>query len=282
MNKKIYDILGKISTNVYMLVFVLFFSLFFVNVYEPFEAYSWFPAKDPSRSFLISTFVILCGIAIMAISRVILVVVNQKSKLSVLSYILWLIGEIFVISLLYTLINVYALKDPRPASTLFKGTILFVPGILFIPYLVSYLFLAVTYQKKTINTLTEKKKEDFAQLQHVDETVNFCDEKGRLRLSIKNNSIFYIEANDNYVKIHYSDNGKVGFTMLRNKLKNLEEELNAYGFVRCHRSYMINLHKIKMIMREKDSFFIVFEESSIGKIPMSKTYSDEVMRRFTE
>lgn len=70
--------------------------------------------------------------------------------------------------------------------------------------------------------------------------------------------------------------------MLRNKLKAMEDELAQYGFARCHRSYMVNLQKVNIISRDKEGLYISFDESGSTRIPLSKTYADMVMKRFSE
>ncbi len=283
MTRKIPEYLARKSTNVYLLVFVLFFSLIFVNVYTPFEFSTWFNAKNDSLNFLYSTYYILGGIAIMSISRIVMHFVNKKELLSILAYVFWLVGEILVIVMLYTFVSKVILDDHRPASDIFQRAIIFVPAILFIPYVVSYLFIGLKTKDQALNTLLEQGavRSESANTEMTDETINFKDEKGKYRLSIKKSSILYIEANDNYVNIYYLDNDKVGYTMLRNNLKSLEDKLKPYGIVRCHRSYMVNLHKIKMISREKEGVYLTFDEVAVSRLPLSKSYSEEVMQQFS-
>ena len=283
MNKRIPPYLAKGTTNVYLLMFVTFFSLFFVNVYTTFRDAGWFNDKEYQTTSFYSTCVILGGVLVMTISRIIMHFVNKKKLLSLLAYVLWLFAELFVIALLYLFISKIILQDPRHAQTIFQNTLIFIPTILVIPYLISYLFIALKTKEFTIRELRARShKGDTAKGESADDTVNFNDEKGKLRLSIKRGSILFLESNDNYVNVNYMDNGKLEHTMLRNNLKTLESELTSMGFARCHRSYMVNLQKIKMISREKEGLFISFEDASDTRVPLSKTYADTVMQRFSE
>ena len=281
--KRIPEYLAKKSTNLNLLVFVFIFSMVFVNVYTPFEFSTWFHTNSDSLNFLYSTCTILGGMVIMIVSRIIMYYVNKRELISILSYVLWLAAEILTIVMLYTLINKLALHDDRNASIIFQRALIFVPAILAIPYLVSYLYLGLRSKDAAINKLIEEGQHTTSTAQHsVDETINFNDENGKPRLTIKSGNILYLGANDNYVNIYYMDNDKVGYTMLRNNLKTLEKQLDAYGIVRCHRSYMVNLHRVTIISREKDGMYTTLDSNAVSRIPISKSYSEEVMKRFSE
>ena len=283
MLKRIPEYLAKKNTNINLLVFVFIFSMVFVNIYTPFEFSTWFHTNSDSLNFLYSTCTILGGMGVLIISRIIMYFVNKKELISMLSYVLWLAAEILIIVMLYTCINKLLLHDVRDASIIFQRTLIFVPAILFLPYLVSYLFLGLRSKDAAINKLIEEGHANGQALQHtVDDTITFDDENGKPRLTIKSGSILYLGANDNYVNIYYMDNDKVGYTMLRNNLKTLEKQLNAYGIVRCHRSYMVNLHRVTIISREKDGMYTTLDSNAVSRIPISKSYSEEVMRLFSE
>ncbi len=281
--KRIPEYLAKKGTNLNLLVFVFIFSMVFVNIYTPFEFSTWFNSKSDTLNFLYSTCTILGGMVVLIISRIVMYYVNKRELISMLSYVLWLAAEILIIVMLYTLVNKILLHDQRDAYIIFRRTLLFVPAMLAIPYLVSYLFLGLRSKDATINKLMEEGHTAGQTLQHtVDDTITFNDENGKARLTIKSSGILYVGANDNYVNVYYLDNDKVGYTMLRNNLKTLENQLDAYGIVRCHRSYMVNLHRVTIISREKDGMYATLDSNAVSRIPISKSYSEEVMRRFSE
>ncbi|HTB99124.1 MAG TPA: LytTR family transcriptional regulator DNA-binding domain-containing protein [Ferruginibacter sp.] len=77
--------------------------------------------------------------------------------------------------------------------------------------------------------------------------------------------ILYLEAADDYVKIHTKEG-----SFLKNKtMSYFEETLDTGLFVRCHRSYIINVQEVTRIdQNEKDSH-IALLKSGI-KIPVSR------------
>ena len=71
------------------------------------------------------------------------------------------------------------------------------------------------------------------------------------------NSIIYLEADDDYVKIH-TDEG----TFLKNKtMVSFEEQLDPLYFVRVHRSFIVKIdHIVRLEPHEKDSYVAVLSD----------------------
>ena len=80
--------------------------------------------------------------------------------------------------------------------------------------------------------------------------------------------ILYIEGLKDYIRIQTED-GQGILTLM--SMKSIEDFLPADTFVRVHRSYIVNLNKIKTIERNRIIFGKVY-------IPISDSYKD----RFTE
>lgn len=106
---------------------------------------------------------------------------------------------------------------------------------------------------------------------------NFYDERGELKLSVKPDRLYYLEAADNYVKIHYSNGGRIEKLMIRNTLKNIEWRFRDMGLVRCHRSYIVNLNKVQVLRRQEGEVLLDFGEEKIPPIPVSKGYGEKML-----
>ncbi len=74
--------------------------------------------------------------------------------------------------------------------------------------------------------------------------------------------ITYIESIKDYVRFYLEDGTSVMSLM---SIKNIEEKLSKYQFMRVHRSFIVNTSKIKLIERNR----IVFGKQYI---PVSETY----------
>ena len=69
--------------------------------------------------------------------------------------------------------------------------------------------------------------------------------------------------------------------MVRNTLKQIEPEMRTRNIIRCHRSFCVNFARIKMLERVKDGVVIRLDFEPPIEIPVSKTYSQEVLNLFT-
>jgi two-component system, LytTR family, response regulator len=78
--------------------------------------------------------------------------------------------------------------------------------------------------------------------------------------------IIYIEAYDDYVKIHTAE----GLFVKKRTMSSFEQGLNTREFVRVHRSYIIKLDQLTRIEQpEKESNVALLKNGA--KIPLSKT-----------
>ena len=60
----------------------------------------------------------------------------------------------------------------------------------------------------------------------------------------------------------------------------MEESFRGSSLVRCHRKYIVNMDKVKVLRKEKDGYELDLDNDSIAPIPITKTYSENVLSRF--
>ena len=198
MNQKIPDYLAKFRTNIQMLLFVLVFSIAFVSIYTPFDLTTWYQSNDDVMKMVYATVTVLGCVSILVLSRLILWAVCHRERITVIQYIIWIAAEIILIVFLYSVFSKFVLQDGREFEEIFKRALIFVPSILLIPYLVSYMYLSLKEKNNKLNSLLDKKEIwENKPYTHVDEVFNFCDEKGRLKLSILLANVYYLASADN-------------------------------------------------------------------------------------
>ncbi len=83
---------------------------------------------------------------------------------------------------------------------------------------------------------------------------------------IPSNDIHFLEAADDYVKVHTQE----GYFLKNKTMSHFEKSLDAQQFVRSHRSYIVNVQLITRIdPYEKDGHIAILKTGA--KVPVSKT-----------
>lgn len=95
----------------------------------------------------------------------------------------------------------------------------------------------------------------------------FVKNKGEL-IKIELDDILYLEAFDNYCNLYTSSQKH----LISHTLKSVEEKLPQHKFIRVHRSYVINVSKIKSL---QDGYIFIEK----NKVPMSASNKEELMKR---
>ncbi len=280
LNQKIPAYLVSKKNSARLILFTAGFALLFINLYSPFDVRNWFGLDLKSKElFLYSSLIILTGVLVAVISRVILYYYNRKQINTKLWAFLLIIGlEIFFMSLFYTIYeSVFIKNDTRTYLEVFEASVQNTALVLLLPYAVLWLYFSWQDKNYKIKQLIESEENI-----EIDSNtmVPFFDEKGTMRISIKLADILYIQSTDNYVTIFYKNKNDVTKFLLRNTIKNLENSFVDFPLIRCHRSYMVNFDKIKVIKRERGGHILEMDTDPIIEVPVSKTYMNEVFQLF--
>lgn len=277
--KKIPEYLVQKDSIVKTTIFTGLFALAFINIYAPFEVNKWYHVTNEIELFFYSSLIILTGMAVIVLSRILMYTYSKKYEVTYFQYSVWIFAELISMAAVYSIFAKYALDDHRLfldiAKVTLKNTIL----ILLLPYIVLWLYFAYKEKTKQLEELEHGANNVKANPEMM---IPFYDEKGKLKLSVINEDILYIEASDNYVSVYYLMNNKVSKYMIRNTLKTFETKLNKIGFIRCHRSYLVNFNKVKVLKREKEGLFLVLNVEGELVLPVSKTYVSSIIESFSE
>ncbi len=284
--KKIPEYLTEKKNTVSFILFTALFALVFINIYSPFGVDKWLDVSD-MEMFLYSSIVILIGLLVIVISRMLMHLFTRKRPMKFIVYAAWIIGEILVLALVYSLIQWYFLQAGDNFMRLYRNTVRTTAYIILLPYIISWLYLSFKDKYTTLEKIESKGPENDRSdpsgkvASPSPSMFSFRDEKGTLKFSIKKEDLLYLEAADNYIIIHYLTAQKPVRYMIRNTLKRIEQEMPGSGLVRCHRSYMVNIDNVKVIRKEKEGLIIGFEHPAGITVPISKTYLDGFVKRLS-
>ena len=119
------------------------------------------------------------------------------------------------------------------------------------------------------------------------ETTENTDGKDSLNTKVKvkaNDKTIFVDISE--IEFLESQDGKVYINldgekfMMETTLQNAEDELSGHGFYRCHRSYIVNLHKVKEIITwSKNAYSVIIDNNEESKIPLSRAKYNEIQER---
>ncbi len=90
-------------------------------------------------------------------------------------------------------------------------------------------------------------------------------DNGQIRI-IPLDELLYLEAADDYVKIHTKDR----YYLKHQTMTNFENQLPAQQFIRIHRSYIVNVQHInKVELYEKEQYCVILRNAA--KLPVSRS-----------
>ena len=254
------------------------FALFFIIVYQPFGVLQWGRVRVSEFMFFIySLLIVLLGMSIAAISRVIMYYRAKKHEITYLNYIFWVFVELVLMAIAYTVCSILA-DVQEDIWVAFKSALLNTSLILLIPYIICITAFTLQDRNRRLREIEDDMDKAMQQRAATKGLISFYDERGELQLSVTKENLLYIESADNYIYIWYMKGNLPKKLILRNTLKRTAELLVDTNVMRCHRGYMVNMEQVKVLRREKDSFYLELGIEGVKDIPVSKTYGDAVLK----
>lgn len=107
------------------------------------------------------------------------------------------------------------------------------------------------------------------------ELINLKSDSGKDIISISKDAILFVEAQDNYVAIQYLGGDTSKRELLRTTMKTLEEKLEPYSIVRCHRSFMVNINNINKVTGNAHKLNLYVTNSRLP-VPVSRSYVSKI------
>ena len=235
---------------------------------------------DSNQSLFYIISLIIFGLITLITSRVLFYKANKRKPQTFKTFCTWIVLEILSIILVLSTIA-WSINEPNTRSfvTILERTSISVLSVLFIPYLVSWLYFSLKEKENELKEVLAESAE--APTEETKGLVNFSDEKGVLRLSLRAEDLLYLKSADNYVYIYYLNSKKeIVNYLLRNTLKNIEENIANINLIRCHRFYMVNSKNVKLLRKAKDGLLLELDTEMPCEIPVSKTYLSAVSEFF--
>ena len=221
-------------------------------------------------------------IVVVLISRLSMLLTRSKHQINYTGFVIWELMEGLAITMFCALFVWLMDKRTMAYMELVPKMFLITFSILVFPYVIVALVSELKDRDYRIakNMVTIEKYAS-GQIGREDSTLPFLDDKKSLKLAVTANAILYVEAADNYVNICYLNNDKLVRFPLRSSMRSIEQICESNNIVRCHRSYYVNLRKIRAIQKGPDGLFAELNYAAAPHIPVSTTYSETVTGKFS-
>jgi len=281
MNTKIPSYLYDKANINRLIIFTAIFALLFINIFQPFGSRGWYPYISDFKYFFFSSLIILMGMLVVVISRLLMLWFVKKHSITYVQYMLWVLGEIFAMSLFYSLFTKFIPEEGmnRDFTEIFHKTTINTSLVLLLPYAILWLYFSWRDKNNLLQQMATSDQTIVAQRKNL---IAFPDEKGELRITIMLENLLYIDSSDNYVTIHYLNKSKLSHFLIRNSLKWMDQNLTKDSqLVRCHRGFIVNLDKVKVLRKDKGGIVMELDAVNTPDIPVSNTYYESVMSKFS-
>ena len=266
MSKNKNILVGGASTILHSIIIPVF-SFVFTIAYKPFNTYDLLQMEHASFSFNATIMFCIVTVSII-ITRPWLYLLGRYKKIARPVYALWCLGEVVIASLFVSLYVVLMMHKAVSFFEIAGATFAMMTGICIYPYALLWSGLE----------LYARNREDEA-VPDDGSLIRFYDEYQKLRFVIAPEAVMFIKSEDNYVQIHYMDQGRTKKHVLRSSMRALEDALSKRGLVRCHRSYFINPSYIKIVHRDNAGLIVAeLKQDGFESIPISRKYHEEITR----
>lgn len=262
LTKEYFKIYLGIAISIFL--FILFFQPFIVDKFE-FE----------NRLLFIAGFglivVVLMIIAQMIFQRALLKDLDERraSTIQVPLYFLFLITSTTLAFVFYIR---YVGQSPVHFITVVKALVIAIslPATFFMKYTMT------AYQEKLHfrsheNRLLQDQLKQFSE-NYTEKHLEIISDNGSDNLRLQVSDIVYVKSADNYVEVGYHDQDGIKKKMLRNTLRNVEQQLMEFNnFIRTHRSSLVNIQYVEKLNKSFSTYWLSLDNTK-ETIPVSRQY----------
>ena len=203
-------------------------------------------------------------IGVLCASRIPMTACRKYLHMTWFPYVLWSLAEVVVFACFAALYMALMYGDYGYFAALGDCMLLAV-GTITYPYIIITAITCAVYPNEK-----EAAEEDL---------VRFADNTGRLKLVIAHDVLLYVEAQENYVSIHYLEGEQQKEYSLRQSMRGIEELMEKHGIIRCQRSYFVNPRHVKVLRRDKEGMIQAELDVHGNKsVPVSPKYYEQLSR----
>lgn len=264
------DIFRGLGTQIVYTVTIPMFFFVFILLYSPFDCKDFLSSGRDLFAFN-TTLLTAVLLVFMACTRSAFYFIWRKREISIVKYAFWCLGEAVAAAFFMALYLYLMDRSAMPYFSVLGKCVMLAILVSIFPYLVLTLLLCI----KT-NLLKDGCDKTYAQNED-NSLIRFVDGSQRLKLAIAASAVVYVEAEENYVRIHYLEGGLLKEYVLRNSMKTVESIVSRFGLVRSHRSFIVNPSHVKLLRKDKEGMIVADFDVEASAVPVSKKYYDNLV-----
>lgn len=249
-------IFRKYTTQLWYIFLSAAFFFVFMVVYQPFGTKEAF---DMGRNLQIVNVAILTSIVVVTllILRTVFYLLSNALFKNWWQYIAWIMFELTALSYFFAL-YIYLVGGRA------------IPYFEQLAYCLQYSFLTLLYPYFGITIVCVVISLVRQPSTRERETVRFVDSNRQVKIVLLKDAILYVQADENYVKVHYLDNGRVKSYSLRSTMRAIAPLMEQFGLFRCQRSYYVNLSHIVALRKDPNDIILAELDVQNIAIPVSR------------
>lgn len=248
-------------------------------IFLPFNINKWYEGEQLSLERLFGTFT-CCGMIALGVSQFGLAKLRQRLKLTNATYLFWFLGELILVAATVTIADVMLTDIFFFTWSEFINTLRYTALIMPLPYFIALLWFYTREKIERLRTLENTAPAIPVVQAQAEVCLPICDENNRTVLSVHPGKLLLMKAEDNYVHVFYMAAGVTQKELIRTSLKKLEGELSGHGFVRAHRSYLVNMSKVVFFRKTSKGHQLQLDGMEDLTVPVSGSYLDVFKEHF--
>jgi hypothetical protein len=123
---------------------------------------------------------------------------------------------------------------------------------------------------------------DFASKANIlseEERICLMAENSKDKLEVNSSDLIYITSSGNYIQVYYKKEKELKSILLRNTLKQAEDQLKDNHFmIRCHRAFLVNRNKVVRVKGNSQGLRLILDCTG-EEIPVSRNLSKSLMNK---
>jgi hypothetical protein len=127
-------------------------------------------------------------------------------------------------------------------------------------------------------------KSEYVQLQAIHmagpalRLVHFSSDNGKDQIAVALEDLLYLESQDNYVAVTWVEGEARRANLIRTSLKRLENTLDEPLLLRCHRSFMVNLARVRGCRGNRHGLQLSLEGTD-RTLPVSRAWTGTILEK---